>query len=261
MRFLTTHHAHWNRILTSTSYPTVLHPLRSRAGEAVVAVLSWRHLLGVFCREVGSWHYFHGLEGTFYMIRPLLQTPRERTRFSANLSFAADETSEPRGKQSAKRRDCSIRHRIHPGPPRIAYKLPLHSSTQLLDPARSASFAFLPSPLHLVSSQQHQHTMQLNHMTRTLRTAAPMRTFTTCSLRLSSSPAPAAAVDASAESAAAGPPPKLLSYYVPRTAGGELPVYGDVKGMRYETICRKVDGNVEVGSPAELAGRQYADLE
>ncbi|ORY57710.1 mitochondrial large subunit ribosomal protein-domain-containing protein [Leucosporidium creatinivorum] len=91
--------------------------------------------------------------------------------------------------------------------------------------------------------------MQFHHLTRTLRTASPLRSFTTSSLRLSSSPAAAAeptptAVDASAEPVAAAPP-KLLSYYVPRTANGELPVYGDVKGMRFETICRKVDGNVE----------------
>lgn len=98
--------------------------------------------------------------------------------------------------------------------------------------------------------------MQFNLLTRTLRTASPLRSFTT-SLRLSSSTAPAAApsaVDASAEPAAAAPPPKLLSYYIPRTAGGELPVYGDVKGSRFETICRKVDGNVEVSSLPGLAG-------
>ena len=41
--------------------------------------------------------------------------------------------------------------------------------------------------------------------------------------------------------------PKLLSYYVPRSAAGGLPVYSELKngGQRVLTIVRKVDGNLE----------------
>ncbi|SCZ96064.1 BZ3500_MvSof-1268-A1-R1_Chr8-1g09980 [Microbotryum saponariae] len=43
------------------------------------------------------------------------------------------------------------------------------------------------------------------------------------------------------------PEPRLLSYFVRRTAGGELPVYVDVLhgGSKRLTLIRKVDGNLE----------------
>lgn len=52
--------------------------------------------------------------------------------------------------------------------------------------------------------------------------------------------------------------PKLLPYYIPRTASNGLPVYGEIKsgGQRFLTIVRKVDGNVEVRfSPPLPLGR------
>ncbi|SGY39968.1 BQ5605_C003g02301 [Microbotryum silenes-dioicae] len=48
------------------------------------------------------------------------------------------------------------------------------------------------------------------------------------------------------------PEPKLLSYFVRRTAGGELPVYVDVLhgGSKRLTLIRKVDGNLEISFQA-----------
>ena len=41
--------------------------------------------------------------------------------------------------------------------------------------------------------------------------------------------------------------PRLLSYFIPRSAAGGLPVYSELKngGQRVLTVVRKVDGNIE----------------
>lgn len=83
--------------------------------------------------------------------------------------------------------------------------------------------------------------------TRALRTATPIRSFTTSALRRTEA-TPAAA--AAPQLPAAAAPPQLLSYFVSRTASGELPCYSDSKngGQRINTLIRRIDGNVEVRS-------------
>lgn len=113
----------------------------------------------------------------------------------------------------------------------IPPKLPLVAIAVFLERALSlfdSRLIFASSPRQH-SDYNMQRTLLLARSS--LRTVS--RPFSTSALRPSETPAPA---------------PQLLSYFVARTASGELPVYSDVKsgGQRLNTLVRKVDGNIEV---------------
>lgn len=113
---------------------------------------------------------------------------------------------------------------------------PSSSPTELLRPT---------APCQILRSQMSTRTL-LSAPRLALRLARQPTAF-----RLLTTDAPLASTSSLPEAI-----PKLLPYFIPRTASNGLPVYGEIKsgGQRFLTIVRKVDGNVEVrfSPPASL---------